>query len=94
MCANFGFKSGTNAVSRMAASRYGGGMQQERQPPPQDDTEDEHDRRVSNVVLLVFFAAVVGAGIWLVNAMIDHRKLDDCVAQGRRNCAPIDVPAR
>jgi hypothetical protein len=26
--------------------------------------------------------------------MFDQRVLDDCLAQGRRNCAPIDVPAR
>ncbi len=43
---------------------------------------------------LVFFVVVVGIGIWLVNAMVDHRKLDDCLATGRRNCAPIDTPAR
>jgi hypothetical protein len=24
------------------------------------------------VILLVAFAAVIGAGIWLVNAMVDH----------------------
>jgi hypothetical protein len=69
-------------------------MEQEREPRAQDDAESERDRRVTNIFLLVFFVAVVGAGIWLVNAMIDHRKLDDCVAQGRRNCAPIDVPSR
>jgi hypothetical protein len=37
----------------------------------------------------------VGGGLWLANAMLDQRTLDDCLAQGRRNCAPvIDVPAR
>ena len=54
---------------------------------------DERDRRVTNVILLVAFAAVIGAGIWLVNAMVDQRRLDDCVAQRRRNRAPIDAPA-
>ncbi len=73
---------------------YPGGMEQEREPKAQDDAESERDRRVTNIFLLVFFVAVVGAGIWLVNAMVDYRKLDDCVAQGRRNCAPIDAPAR
>ena len=55
---------------------------------------DERDRRVTNVILLVAFAAVIGAGIWLVNAMVDQRRLDDCVAQGWRNRAPIDAPTR
>jgi hypothetical protein len=61
---------------------------------PQDQAGDAPNRAVTNVILLLAFAAVVGVGIWLVNAMIDQRKVDDCVAQGRRNCAVIDVPTR
>ena len=56
--------------------------------------ETERERRIANVVLLLFVAAVVGGGIWLANAMFNQRMLDDCLAQGRRNCAPIDVPTR
>jgi hypothetical protein len=26
--------------------------------------------------------------------MFNQRMLDDCLAQGRRNCAPIDAPRR
>jgi hypothetical protein len=73
---------------------YGGGMEQGQQQPASDDADEQGDRRTTNIVLLVFFVAVVGIGVWLANAMIDHRKLDDCVAQGRRNCAPIEVPSR
>jgi hypothetical protein len=66
--------------------------------PPQheeDYVETERDRRIANIVLLLVFVALVGGGLWLANAMLDQRNLDDCVAQGRRNCAPvIDVPAR
>lgn len=61
--------------------------------PPEDD-EEERDRRHANIFLAVFFLAVVGAGLWLVNALIAQRDIDNCVAQGRRNCAPIDTPAR
>ena len=56
------------------------------------DGEDERGRRATNIALLVFFLAAVGIGVWLANAMVDYRKLDDCIAQGRRNCAPIEVP--
>ena len=59
-----------------------------------EEAEDERDRRITNIFLLVFFALIVGAGIWLVNAMIDQRQMDNCVAQGRRNCAPIDTSTR
>jgi hypothetical protein len=38
---------------------------------------------------------LIGGGIWLANAMFEQRALDDCIAQGRRNCAPaIDAPGR
>jgi hypothetical protein len=61
----------------------------------QSDDEDERDRRTTNIFLLVVFVLVVGGGIWLVNAMIDYRKIDDCISQGRRNCGEtIEVPSR
>ena len=60
--------------------------------PPDHETESE--RRRNNIVLLIFFGVVVGIGIWLVNAMVDARKADECISQGRRNCGPIEIPAR
>jgi hypothetical protein len=70
-------------------------MDQRAQPEKTPDTAaDERDRRVTNLFLLVFFAVIVGSGFWLVNAMIEQRAIDDCAAQGRRNCAPIEAPAR
>ncbi len=60
--------------------------------PNEPGEEDERDRRVTNIFLLVFFTSVVGLGIWLANTMVDQRRMDDCVAQGRRNCAPIEAP--
>ncbi len=64
------------------------------QPKRSPDEEDERDRRATNIFLLVFFVVIVGTGIWLVNAMLEQRRLDDCVAQGRRNCVPIDTSTR
>jgi hypothetical protein len=64
-------------------------------PQTPDDQEDEEgDRRLANIVLAVGFVLLVGAGIWLANAMIDARKADECISSGRRNCNPIEVPAR
>lgn len=60
-----------------------------REPP-----EDEGNRTVENAVLLGVFVVLVVAGIWLLGTMADVRKAQDCAAQGRRNCATIDVPAR
>ena len=61
-------------------------------PPRQErDGESERERRLANLLILAFVAAVVVVGVWLANAMVDYRKIDDCLAQGRRNCAPIDA---
>jgi len=60
-----------------------------REPP-----EDERGSGIENAVLLGFFVALVAAGIWLLGTMADVRKAQDCAAQGRRNCATIEAPAR
>jgi hypothetical protein len=56
--------------------------------------EDDGNRTRENAVLLGFFAVLVLAGVWLLGTMADIRKVQDCAAQGRRNCATIDAPAR
>jgi hypothetical protein len=58
------------------------------------DEESESDRRAANIFLLVAAVIVVGGGIWLVNAMVDSRKTEECFESGRRNCNPISVPER
>jgi hypothetical protein len=63
------------------------------QAPRDDDEEDESDRRTNNIVIGMFVAAVIGIGIWLVDALLEQRRLDDCAAQGRRNCAPVTAPS-
>jgi hypothetical protein len=61
---------------------------------PDDPRQFERDRRATNIFLLVMFALVAGGGIWLARAMVDARKADECIATGRRNCTPIEVPPR
>jgi hypothetical protein len=65
------------------------GAAQEPEPP-----DDQGNRNVENVVMLCFLAVLVAAGIWLLGTMADVRKAQDCAAQGRRNCATIEVPGR
>jgi cytoskeletal protein RodZ len=70
-------------------------MDEPEQPTRENHVESERDRRLANFVLLLIFVVLVGGGIWLTNAMLEQRTLDDCLAQGRRNCAPpIEAPAR
>jgi hypothetical protein len=63
-----------------------------RDPASRGAHQDERERRAVNVFLLVAALAVIGAGIWLVDAMLAARRADDCLSAGRRNCAPIDAP--
>jgi len=56
--------------------------------------EEEGNRAVENAVMLGFLVVLVGAGIWLLGTMADLRKVQECAAQGRRNCATIEIPNR
>ena len=61
---------------------------------PRDRASEDRERHVTNIVLLLIVVCLVGIGVWLANAMLDARRADECITQGRRNCAPIDVPRR
>jgi hypothetical protein len=68
--------------------------EQERSTDSANGDGGDHDRRVTNIVMLVFFVAIVAGGLWLVDAMLNQKALDDCIGRGGRNCARIDAPAR
>lgn len=65
-------------------------MMKDRMQP--NDKDDERERRTTNIFLLVGAAIIVGGGIWLVNAMVDAKKSEECFESGRRNCNPISIP--
>jgi hypothetical protein len=45
------------------------------------------------LLLAGFILFVLGAALWLGDALVKTRRMDDCVASGRRTCAPITVPS-
>jgi hypothetical protein len=61
---------------------------------PLSPEQEARDRRATNVFLLVAAALLVAIGIWLANALVAARKADECISAGRRNCNPIEAPAR
>jgi len=61
---------------------------------PQTPEEEARDRRAANIFLVTVALVIVGIGIWLGNALVAARKADECMSSGRRNCNPIEVPAR
>ena len=65
------------------------GGRSEPEPP-----ENQGNRTIENAVMLGFFIVLVVAGIWLLATMADIRKVQDCAAQGRRNCSTIEIPDR
>jgi hypothetical protein len=60
----------------------------------EDDDDPEENRARVNIMLALGFVVLVGSGIWLVDAMLDARRADECISAGRRNCIPLDVPPR
>ena len=63
-------------------------------PKPPENDDEERDRRAANIFLLVAAIVLIGAGVWLVDAMIKAKRADDCMSAGRRNCSPIEAPSR
>jgi hypothetical protein len=61
--------------------------------PDQKDREARKERRLANLLIVGFILFVLGAALWLGNALVETRRMDDCIASGRRNCAPITVPS-
>jgi hypothetical protein len=60
----------------------------------QPEPPEEGNRTIENAVMAGFFVVLVASGIWLLGTLADVRKAQDCAAQGRRNCATIEVPER
>ena len=61
---------------------------------PQTPEEEARDRRAANIFLLTAAVVLIAIGVWLGNALVAARKADECLSSGRRNCNPIDLPAR
>ena len=44
---------------------------------------------------IALFALVLVVGsVWIMERLLEMGKIQDCVWQGRRNCAPISAPPR
>ena len=57
-----------------------------------DPPETESERRLVNLLIVGFILFILGAGLWLGDALLEARRMDECISSGRRNCAPIAVP--
>lgn len=64
------------------------------EPGPTDSASESRESAVTLAVLIAFLVVLVGGGVWLMSTLRDISRMQDCAMQGRRNCAPIEVPAR
>jgi hypothetical protein len=61
--------------------------------PNADVPETASERRLVNLLIIGIILVIFAAAFWLGDALLGARRMDDCIASGRRNCAPITVPA-
>ena len=59
---------------------------------PRDQDPEPASRRPAVIGLILVLALVV-AGYFLMTALRQKATLEDCLMSGRKNCAPIEVPA-
>lgn len=58
----------------------------------QDGPIDYRQRMVMNLIALAILSLLVGLGVWIADTMSELQREQDCVIQGRSNCAPIELP--
>jgi hypothetical protein len=66
-------------------------------PPPDRHREhpvSERDRTLTHLAILAVIVVLIGAGVWMANAILEVRRIQDCAMAGRRNCERITTPGR
>ena len=58
----------------------------------QDGPIDYRHRMIMNLIALAILISLVGLGVWIADTISDLQKEQDCLVQGRSNCAPIQIP--
>jgi hypothetical protein len=59
----------------------------------QDEPVDYRRRMLMNVIAVAIVTFLIGAGVWIADSIADMQKDQDCIMQGRANCAPIETSA-
>jgi hypothetical protein len=58
----------------------------------QDEPIDYRHRMIMNLIALAILILLVGLGVWIADTISILQKEQDCLVQGRSNCAPIQIP--
>jgi len=57
-----------------------------------DEPADDRHRMLMNFIAIAIVTLLIGAGVWIADVIGDMERDQDCVMQGRANCAPIEAP--
>ena len=55
----------------------------------EDDEDASGSNRRNALIALVVVVVIIGVGVWLSGVMGSASRMQDCVMQGRSNCAPV-----
>ncbi|HEY5608700.1 MAG TPA: hypothetical protein VIM38_10215 [Alphaproteobacteria bacterium] len=56
------------------------------------DEPDDGDRTRANIAAIVVVIVLLIGGYFLVQAVVDNARLQECLARRQINCAPVEVP--
>jgi hypothetical protein len=61
----------------------------------EQDREEEGEinyphRMLMNVIAVAVVAMLIGVGVWLADTIANMERDQDCILQGRQNCAPVE----
>ncbi len=59
----------------------------------ENEAIDYRQRMLMNVIAIAIVTLLVGIGVWIADTIAEMEKDQDCVLQGRANCAPIEALA-
>lgn len=57
-----------------------------------DEPIDYRHRAIMNLIAVAILILLVGLGVWIADTIADLQREQDCLMQGRSNCAPIEMP--
>ena len=51
-------------------------------------------RMLMNLIAVAIVSGLICVGVWIADTITDMEKAQDCIMQGRQNCAPIQMPLK
>lgn len=58
-----------------------------------DEAINYPQRMLMNVIAVVVVTILIGLGVWLADSIAAMERNQDCLLQGRQNCAPLEIAA-